>query len=125
MPTGTVEIVADKSTLVAYPLELSDIQEHVTHLKERFMELGAAIREAAEVAEEAGDTDTADLFTAVSRHGGQGRVVHRGECRGRVDVASPGPGKGRPGDRAALFFSDCAVRQFPAGASLRSTVRKP
>lgn len=64
---GTVEIVADKSTLDAYPLEMTDIQEHVAHLKDRFMELGAAIREAAEVAEDAGDADTADLFTEVSR----------------------------------------------------------
>jgi starvation-inducible DNA-binding protein len=65
--TGTVEIVADKSTLEAYPLELSDLQEHVAHLKERFLELGAAVREAANVAESAGDVDTADLFTEVSR----------------------------------------------------------
>jgi starvation-inducible DNA-binding protein len=64
--TGTVEIVADKSTLEAYPLELSDLQEHVAHLKERFLELGAAVREAANVAESAGDVDTADLFTEVS-----------------------------------------------------------
>ena len=64
---GTVEVVADKSTLDAYPIELSDIEEHVEHLKTRFMELGSAIREAAEVAEDAGDEDTADLFTEVSR----------------------------------------------------------
>jgi starvation-inducible DNA-binding protein len=64
---GTVEIVAEKSTLDAYPMEITDIEEHVTHLKDRFMELGAAVREAAEVAEEAGDEDTADLFTEVSR----------------------------------------------------------
>ncbi|MEM9756489.1 MAG: DNA starvation/stationary phase protection protein Dps [Pseudomonadota bacterium] len=64
---GTVEIVADKTTLEAYPLELQDIEKHVSHLKERFMEMGNAIREAAEVAEKAGDEDTADLFTEVSR----------------------------------------------------------
>jgi starvation-inducible DNA-binding protein len=64
---GTVEIVADKSTLEAYPLELQEIEEHITHLKERFLEVGNSIREAADVAEEAGDVDTADLFTEVSR----------------------------------------------------------
>lgn len=64
---GTVEIVAEKSTLDAYPLEMSDIQEHIAHLKDRFMEVGSSIREAAAVAEDAGDEDTADLFTEVSR----------------------------------------------------------
>jgi starvation-inducible DNA-binding protein len=64
---GTVEIAADKTTLEAYPLELQDIQEHIAHLKERFMEVGSAVREAADVAAEAGDEDTADLFTEVSR----------------------------------------------------------
>ncbi len=65
--TGTVEIVAEKSTLDAYPADLSSLEEHILHLKERFMELGSAVREAADVAEEAGDVDTADLFTEVSR----------------------------------------------------------
>lgn len=64
---GTVEIVAEKSTLSAYPLELEDIQDHIAHLKERFLEVGSAIREAADVAEDAGDEDTADLFIEVSR----------------------------------------------------------
>jgi starvation-inducible DNA-binding protein len=64
---GTVEIVAEKSTLEAYPLELQDIQDHIAQLKDRFLEVGNAIREAADVAGEAGDEDTADLFTEVSR----------------------------------------------------------
>ncbi|MDG4647815.1 DNA starvation/stationary phase protection protein Dps [Roseibacterium sp. SDUM158017] len=64
---GTAEIVAEKSTLEAYPLEMTDIGEHVEHLKTRFMEVGHAMREAIEVAEKAGDEDTADLFTEISR----------------------------------------------------------
>lgn len=64
---GTVEVVAEKSTLEAYPPELQAIEDHIAHLKERFTELGSAIREAAEVAGDAGDEDTADLFTEVSR----------------------------------------------------------
>ena len=64
---GTVEIVAEKSTLDAYPLEMSEISEHIEHLKTRFMEVGQAVREAAEVAGDAGDEDTADLFTEISR----------------------------------------------------------
>jgi starvation-inducible DNA-binding protein len=64
---GTAEFVAGKSTLEAYPLELTDIEEHVAQLKSRFMEVGHALREAIETAEEAGDEDTADLFTEISR----------------------------------------------------------
>lgn len=65
--TGTIESVAEKSTLEPYPLEMSDIQDHISHLKSRFMELGGAVRDAAGAAGEAGDEDTADLFTEVSR----------------------------------------------------------
>jgi starvation-inducible DNA-binding protein len=64
---GTTESVADKSTLEPYPLEMSDIQDHIAHLKSRFMELGGAVRNAADAAGAAGDEDTADIFTAVSR----------------------------------------------------------
>jgi starvation-inducible DNA-binding protein len=64
---GTVEFAAEKATLDAYPLDTTDIQEHVALLKDRFMEMGHALREAIEAAEEAGDEDTADLFTEVSR----------------------------------------------------------
>jgi starvation-inducible DNA-binding protein len=64
---GTVEFAAEKATLEAYPLEMTEIGEHIEHLKTRFMEVGGALREAIEVAEKAGDEDTADLFTEVSR----------------------------------------------------------
>ncbi len=64
---GTVEFAAEKTTLEAYPLEMTEIGEHIEHLKSRFMEVGGALREAIEVAEKAGDEDTADLFTEVSR----------------------------------------------------------
>jgi starvation-inducible DNA-binding protein len=64
---GTSEFVAEKSTLEAYPLEMTDIGEHIDHLTSRFKEVGHALREAIEAAEEAGDEDTADIFTEVSR----------------------------------------------------------
>lgn len=64
---GTVEVVSDKAEIEAYPVEISDLEDHVQALKERFMVLGGAVREAAEIAEDAGDDDTADLFTEVSR----------------------------------------------------------
>ncbi|OAN79436.1 DNA starvation/stationary phase protection protein Dps [Jannaschia sp. EhC01] len=64
---GTVEVVAEKSTIDAYPLEMSAIEDHIEHLKTRLMDLGSNVRQAAEVAGEAGDEDTADLFTEISR----------------------------------------------------------
>lgn len=64
---GTIEVVSDKAEIEAYPVEISDLEDHVQALKERFMVLGGAVREAAETAEDAGDDDTADLFTEVSR----------------------------------------------------------
>ncbi|SDY35179.1 DNA starvation/stationary phase protection protein Dps [Citreimonas salinaria] len=64
---GTVEVVSDRAEIDAYPVEISELEDHVQALKERFMVLGGAVREAAETAEDAGDDDTADLFTEVSR----------------------------------------------------------
>ena len=64
---GTVEVAAEKSRVEPYPTELEDIQEHITALKERFMAVGETLRKAMESAADAGDEDTADLFTEVSR----------------------------------------------------------
>lgn len=64
---GTVKAVAMASTLEAYPLELSDIDDHIDNLKTRFLALGGAVSKAIDTAADAGDQDTADLLTAVSR----------------------------------------------------------
>ncbi len=64
---GTTEAVAEKTDIEAYPQEASDIEEHLQALKERFMALGGAVRDAIDTAGDAGDEDTADLFTEVSR----------------------------------------------------------
>jgi len=64
---GTVQVVAEETTLEAYPPEITRQEEHVTALKERLMAFGKAVRESISKADEAGDDDTADLFTAVSR----------------------------------------------------------
>lgn len=66
-PRGTVEAAAKGSSLDAYPTEMEDISEHVEALKEHMMAYGAKIRSAIEQASEAGDADTEDLFTEVSR----------------------------------------------------------
>ncbi len=64
---GTVEATAAQPHIDAYPQELSDIQGHIAELKERFMTIGGSVRQAVEAAGDAGDEDTADLFTEVSR----------------------------------------------------------
>ena len=64
---GTAEVVASKTTVDAYPVEESRIEVHIDALKDRFMQVGSNIRKAMDLAEEAGDEDTADLFTEVSR----------------------------------------------------------
>jgi len=64
---GTSQVVASGSTLGAYPVDAQNQRVHVEALKERFMAFGGELRQAIEAAGEAGDEDTADLFTEVSR----------------------------------------------------------
>lgn len=64
---GTAQVVAEHSTLAAYPVEMTDVQDHIAALVDRFKDHGAKIREAIASADDAGDEDTADLFTEVSR----------------------------------------------------------
>ncbi|MDB2406968.1 DNA starvation/stationary phase protection protein Dps [Jannaschia sp.] len=64
---GTTQAVAEKSDLPPYPVELTEIDGHIAALVERFKLYGQSIREGMEAAGEAGDEDTADLLTEVSR----------------------------------------------------------
>ena len=64
---GTAEVVADVTEMPAYPVEETDLQAHVQALKERFLDVGARIRAAAEEADEIGDADVEDLFVEISR----------------------------------------------------------
>ena len=64
---GTSQVVVSETLLEAYPVDAQHQSLHVEALKERFMSFGAALRESIEKAGEAGDEDTADLFTEVSR----------------------------------------------------------
>jgi starvation-inducible DNA-binding protein len=66
-PLGTVQVVAKTTTLEAYPLTLRKIPDHVHALAERTAALGNAVRENIDAAASAGDADTADVFTEVSR----------------------------------------------------------
>jgi starvation-inducible DNA-binding protein len=64
---GTARMAAAASALPEFPLEATDGMEHVAALVERFGVYAAGNREAIGTATEAGDQDTADLFTEVSR----------------------------------------------------------
>ena len=64
---GTAQIVAEKSRLTAYPLDLASGQGHVAALSSALASFGATTRAGIEAAGKAGDADTADLFTEVSR----------------------------------------------------------
>jgi len=64
---GTVRIAAASSRIAEYPLDITDGLQHVEALAERFGRLAGTVRSAIDTATEAGDADTADLFTEVSR----------------------------------------------------------
>ena len=64
---GTLETVSDTAGMEAYPVEESDIAAHVKALKDRFLTVGKKVREGIEAAGDAGDEDTADVLTEVSR----------------------------------------------------------
>lgn len=66
-PEGTTQAVGAATRLSPYPADLRDGLDHVTALAERYGALAATTRQAIDAAAEAGDADTADLFTATSR----------------------------------------------------------
>lgn len=64
---GTVRMAASASHIDEYPVSVTDGLAHVKALSERYAALGSAIREAINSADDAGDKDTADMFTDMSR----------------------------------------------------------
>src|SRR6266496_1258645 len=64
---GTIQIISKKSRLSSYPLDLASGQKHVAALSSALANCGASSRRAIDTASKAGDADTADLFTEVSR----------------------------------------------------------
>lgn len=64
---GTIRMASATSSLPEYPERPRNGIAHVEALAERYGKLAASTRAAIDEAEEAGDTDTADLFTEVSR----------------------------------------------------------
>jgi starvation-inducible DNA-binding protein len=64
---GTTQAVAKGTTLAPYPMDIYAIKDHLAALIERYGKVANAIRKAVDAAAEAGDADTADIFTGASR----------------------------------------------------------
>jgi len=64
---GTTQTTAKATTLSPYPVDIHSIPDHLHALIERYGKAANNIRAAIDAAAEAGDADTADIFTEVSR----------------------------------------------------------
>jgi starvation-inducible DNA-binding protein len=64
---GTTQAVAGATTLKPYPTDISSIKDHLTALIDHYAATANLVRTAIDTASEAGDADTADIFTAFSR----------------------------------------------------------
>jgi starvation-inducible DNA-binding protein len=64
---GTTQTVTAGSQLAPYPTDIYKIADHLAALIDRFSVFGNAVRENIDETDEAGDPDTADLLTEVSR----------------------------------------------------------
>jgi starvation-inducible DNA-binding protein len=68
---GGLQVAANRSFLVPYPLGVADCASHVFAVAAALASFGQSIREAVDILTELGDSDTADLFTEISRGIGQ------------------------------------------------------
>lgn len=64
---GTARATAKASTLKEYPSGIAGGREHIEALTRVISDAGAKMRKAIDSATKAGDADTADLFTGISR----------------------------------------------------------
>jgi starvation-inducible DNA-binding protein len=64
---GTTQTVASATTLAPYPTDIYAIKDHLAALIDRYAACANAVRQNIDDADEAGDVDSADIFTAVSR----------------------------------------------------------
>jgi starvation-inducible DNA-binding protein len=64
---GTVRLAAEASSLDEYPLDAVDGAATIEVVADRLAAYGRLVRDAIDTADEAGDMDTADLFTEISR----------------------------------------------------------
>lgn len=64
---GTTQVVNKASKLASYPTDIYLVEDHLKALIDRFSTAGNAVRANISEVDEAGDADTADIFTEVSR----------------------------------------------------------
>lgn len=64
---GTIAVVSRTSTLTPYPTEITEGVQHVDALSSAVASFGAKVRKGIDEAAKAGDADTSDLFTGISR----------------------------------------------------------
>lgn len=64
---GTVRAVAKTSSLKEYPLEIVADTDHIAAVSDALATFGKLVRADIDHAEDAGDKDTADLLTGISR----------------------------------------------------------
>jgi starvation-inducible DNA-binding protein len=64
---GTARAVAQRSQLKEYPLQIASGRDHVEAVASALMTFGKAARAAIDASDELRDTDSADIFTEVSR----------------------------------------------------------
>jgi starvation-inducible DNA-binding protein len=64
---GTTQAVNAATKLPPYPTDTYAVADHLAALIDRFAEYGNALRTSIDECDDAGDADTTDLFTEVSR----------------------------------------------------------
>ena len=64
---GTVQEIDRRSALAPYPVDIYQVSDHMHALIDRYAAVANAIRQSIDEVDEAGDPDTADIFTEVSR----------------------------------------------------------
>ena len=66
-PNGLASRVVKESILDDYPTDITEVNQHVRELTSRYKTVAETLRKAIATAGDAGDEDTADLFTEASR----------------------------------------------------------
>lgn len=66
-PLGTTQAVNSATSLPAYPTDIHGIEDHLKALAERYGQVANAVRKAVSESAEAGDANSSDIFTEVSR----------------------------------------------------------
>ncbi len=64
---GTSQEVAKATALKPYPTDIHKTKDHLAALIDRYAATAKSVREAIDETDEAGDADSADIFTAYSR----------------------------------------------------------